>query len=151
MPDIILNDALGRIAELIQDGGDVIIVPLSAAEADATMKDGYGAGNPTTLADFLAAAGNTEQATSWTRLVVLNALLTVTIDDAADTVRVEIPDQTFVGPTAGNDTTDIAICLDGAGDSTREVLSIHDFIVTADGNDVNADFNPATGFWRSGS
>ena len=61
MADIVLNDSLGRIAEIIQDGADMQFVPLSASDADATMKDGYGAGNPTLLSDFLGAAGNTEQ------------------------------------------------------------------------------------------
>lgn len=150
MGNIVLNDSLGRIAELIQDGGDIIIVPLSAAEADATMKDGYGAGNPTMLSDFLGAAGNTERTTGgWNRKTVTNASLTVTIDDTGDSVRVEVPDQTWTSVAASNDTTDIVICLDAAGDSTREVLTVHDFAVTTDGNDVTADFNPSTGFWSS--
>ena len=74
MADIVLNDSLGRIAEIIQDGGDIILIPLSASDADATMKDGYGAGNPTFLSDFLAAAGNTDQtAVRWVRQVLLHA------------------------------------------------------------------------------
>lgn len=149
MADIVLNDSLGRIAEIIQDGGDIILIPLSASDADATMKDGYGAGNPTFLSDFLGAAGNTEQTTTWSRKVVLNAALTITIDDTADSVRVEIPDQTWTAPTAGNNTTKLVPCLDGASDAAREVLTVHDFAVTADGNDVTADFNAATGFWSS--
>lgn len=149
MADIVLNDSLGRIAEIIQDGGDIILIPLSASDADATMKDGYGAGNPTFLSDFLAAAGNTEQTTTWSRKVILNAALTVTIDDTADSVRVEATDQTWTAPTAGNNTTKLVICLDGASDAAREVLTVHDFAVTADGNDVTADFTPATGFWGS--
>jgi hypothetical protein len=80
---------------------------------------------------------------------VTNASLTITIDDTADSVRVEVPDQTWTGPTAPNDVTDLVICLDGASDAAREVLTVHDFVVTADGNDVTADFNPATGFWSS--
>ncbi len=150
MADIVLNDSLGRIAEIVQDGGDIILIPLSASDADATMKDGYGGGNPTFLSDFLAAAGNTEQtAGGWVRKVILNAALTITIDDTANSVRVEAPDQTFTGPTAGNNTTKLVICLDGASDAAREVLTVHDFAVTADGNDVLADFTPATGFWSS--
>jgi len=149
MADIVLNDSLGRIAEIIADGGDAILIPLSASDADATMKDGYGAGNPTFLSDFLGAAGNTEQTTTWSRKVILNAALTITIDDTADSVRVEATDQTWTAPTAGNNTTKLVICLDGASDAAREVLTVHNFAVTADGNDVTADFTPATGFWSS--
>ncbi len=150
MANIVLNDSLGRIAEIIADGADLILIPLSASDADATMKDGYGAGNPTLLSDFLAAAGNTEQtAGGWGRKVILNAALTIVIDDTADTVRVQVPDQTYVGPTAANNTTKLVPCVDGANDGVREVLTSHDFAVTADGNDVVADFDPATGFWRS--
>jgi len=149
MGNIVLNDSLGRIAEIVQDGGDIIFVPMSAVDIDATIKDGYGAGNPTFLSDFLAAAGNTEQTTSWSRKVVLNAALTITIDDTANSVRVEVPDQIWVGPTAGNNTVKLIPCLDGASDAAREVLTAHDFAVTADGNDVTGDFNPAVGFWGS--
>jgi len=151
MANIVLNDSLGRIAELFQDGEDIHIALLSAKDSDALLKDGYGAGNPTFLDDLLLAAGNTDQVTGgWTRKDILNASVTITIDDTADSVRVEFPDQTWTGPTGGNDTVSLIVCTDGAStDATREVLTVHDFAVTADGNDVTADVVPANGFWSS--
>lgn len=147
MGNIVTNDALGRIAEKMADGGDIILIPLSASDTDALMKDGYA--TPSFLDDFLGDAANTEQTTTWSRKAIANASVVITIDDSTDQVRVELPDQVFSGPTAGNDTVSMAICLDGASDAVREVLTVHDFAVTADGNDVTADFNPATGFWNT--
>lgn len=146
MADIVLNDALGRIAEKVADGVNIQIVPLSAADTDATIKD---AGPD--LATVLGLGGTTEQtAGGWTRKAVANGSLTLTVDDTGDSVRVEIPDQTWTGPTAGNDTVALLVAEDNGGaDSGDAVLTKHDFAVTADGNDVTADFNPATGFWSS--
>lgn len=148
MANIVLNDAKGAIAELIRDGGDLIIVPLSAGDTDANLRDGYGT-SPTTLDNFLAAAPNEQTAGGWSRKTVANGSVTLTVDDAADLIKVIIPDQTWTGPTAGNNTTDLAICLDGASDAARRVLTVHDFVVTADGNDVTADFHVTNGFWQS--
>lgn len=151
MADIVLNDALGRIAEKVDDGADIILVPLSASDSDAVMKDGYGGGAPPTFLDqFLGAAGNTERTTGgWSRKTISNASLTVTIDDSADDVDVQIPDQTWTAVAASNDVVKLVVCQDGASDAVREVLTVHDFAVTTDGNDVVADFNATTGFWRS--
>jgi hypothetical protein len=151
MADIVLNDSLGRIAEIIQDGADLEFVVLSAVDADGTVKDGYGAGNPTLLSDFLGAAGNTEQTGSnWTRYAVANASVTLTIDDTADSVRISVADKTWTAIASTFNAVAIVMCLDGGGaDTTLEVLTKHDFAVTADGNDVIADINPANGVWSS--
>lgn len=143
MADIVLNDALGAIAEKVKDGVDLQIIPLSAADTDGTIKD---AGPD--LATVLGLAGTTEQTTSWTRKVVANGSVTLTVDDAGDQVTVTVPDQTWVGPTTGNDVVAILIAEDNGGaDSGDHVLTKHDFAVTADGNDVTADFG--TSFWSS--
>lgn len=145
MADIVLNDALGRIAEKVADGADLIIVPLSAADVDGTVKD---AGPD--LATVLGLAGTTEQTGStWVRKTILNAAITLTVDDASDLVKVIIPDQTWTAPLAGNDTTDLLVCEDGASDAARPVLTMHDFIVGTDGNDVTADFSATNGFWKA--
>jgi hypothetical protein len=144
MGDFVLNDALGRIAEKVADGADLIIIPLSAMDADATVKD---AGPD--LSTVLGLAGTTEQTTTWSRKVITNGTITLTVDDSSDLVKVIVPDQTWTGPTAGNNVTDILVCEDGASDAVRPVLSAHDFAVTADGNDVTADFHATNGFWQS--
>ena len=147
MANIVLNDALGRIAEKVADGGDIQIVPLSAQDTDATLKDT----TPNDLATVLGLAGTTEQtAGGWTRKAVANASLTLTVDNASDLVKVLIPDQTWTGPTAPNDVVALLVAEDNGGvDSADAVLTKHDFAVTADGNDVTADFDGTNGFWQS--
>ena len=148
MGDIALNDAKGTIAEKIRDGADLIMIPLSAVDTDANIQDAYAGGS--FLDDVLGDAANTERTTGgWSRKVVLNAALTVTVDDTANTVRVEVPDQVYTSVTAGNDVVAMLIVEDAATDALRQVLTKHDFAVTTDGNDITADFTPATGFWNS--
>lgn len=145
MANIVFNDGLGRTAEKVADGADLIIIPLSAADTDATLKD---AGPD--LATVLGLGGTTEQTSGgWSRLTVTNASLTLTVDDSGDRVLVIIPDQSWAGPTAPNDVVALLICEDGASDAARNVLTKHDFAVTADGNQVNADFDDTNGFWQS--
>ena len=149
MADIVLNDALGRLAEKLDDGADLIVIPLSADDIDATIKDGY-AGN-STLTNFLGAAGNTEQTGStWARKVHLNAAITVTIDDSGDKVVVLLDaDDTWTAVAGSNDTVSLIICEDAASDPIRFVLTKHDFVVVTDGNDVTADYHATNGIWQS--
>lgn len=144
-----LNDMKGRLAEIVDDGGDLIVVPLSAADADATFEDGYA---DAFLSTVLGAAGNTEQTTGgWTRKVHLNANITITIDDTNDLARVILDnDDTWTGPTGGNDVVALLICEDGASDAARRVIGKWDFAVTADGNDVDANYDQTNGIWTAG-
>lgn len=144
MADIVLNEALGRAVELLKPvdgsaGPGVVLVPLSAAEADGTIKD-YGTID---LATVLGIAGNTEQTSgNWNRKTITDGNVTVTVDTANDDVDIDVPDQSWdPGPTAGNDTVALLVCTDGASDSDRYVLGKLDFAVTADGNVVNAQIN----------
>ncbi len=151
MGDFVVNHSLGRVAEIIDDGADVILVLLSALDADATVKDG----NPdNTLgggSGILDLGGTTEQLGSgWSpRKVISNGSITVTVDDSGDLVKVLLPDQTYTAVATSNDTTDMFVCEDGATDTLRNVLTSHDFAVTTDGNDVTADFHVTNGFWQS--
>jgi hypothetical protein len=143
-----LNDEKGRLAEVIDDGADLIMVPMSACDADATIRDGYAGGHD--LATVLGEAGNTEQTGStWARKVIANASVTVTIDDANDKVIVIIPDQTWLAVAASNDTVALLICVDGASDAARRVIGRWDFAVTTDGNDVTADADATNGIWQA--
>ncbi len=149
MADIALNDYKGRLAQAIADGGDLIIVPMSADDIDATFQDGY--------ADFfldtvLLIAGNTEITTNnWSRKVHLNAVITSTVDDSADLMRIILDaDSTWSNITTGGDTVSLLICIDGASDAVREVIGKWEFVVTADGNDVTANFDQVNGIWTAG-
>lgn len=149
MADIVLNDAKGRIAEKIADGVDLQVVPLSAVDTDTNLEDAYGGGAD--LASVLGDAANTEQTGStWSRKTISNASITLTVDDSGDLVKAIIPDQTWTGPAASNDVVALLVCEDNGGaDSGDLVLTKHDFSVTADGNDVTADFDGTDGFWQS--
>ena len=148
MADTALNDFKGRLAEVIADGADLIVIPMSADDADGTFEDGY--------ADFfldtvLGAAGNTEQTGStWSRKVHLNANITSTVDDTNDLMRIILDnDDTHTAPLAGNNTVSLLICVDGANDAAREVIGKWEFIVTTDGNDVTANYDQVNGIWTA--
>ena len=148
MVDTALNDFKGRLAEVIADGADLIVVPMSADDPDGTFEDGYADFFLTTV---LAAAGNTEQTGStWTRKVHLNAAITQTIDDTNDLARVILDvDDTHTAVLAGNDTVSLLICVDGASDAVREVIGKWEFVVTTDGNDVTANYDQTNGIWTA--
>lgn len=146
MANIVLNDALGTFARYLDDGANVILVPLSAWEGDSTGKDR----SPNDLATVLGQAGTTEQTGStWARKSIANGSVTVTRDDTADLVKVLLPDQTWSSVAASNDTVALLVCIDGASDSVRDVILKLDFAVTTDGNDVTADFDATNGVWQS--
>jgi hypothetical protein len=151
MADTALTDAKGRLAyQMAAAGGndDLIIVPLSAVDIDATFEDGY--------ADFfldtvLGAAGNTEETGGgWSRKVHTNAVITDQADDTANLWRVILDaDDTWGSVTGGFDVVALLICIDGASDAVREVIGKWDFAVTTDGNDVTANYDQVNGIWTA--
>lgn len=148
MANTALNDMKGRLAEIVADGADLIVIPMSAVDPDSTFRDGYA---DAFLSTVLGAAGNTEQTGStWSRKVHTNANITLTVDDTADLVRVILDnDDTWTAVLTGNDTVALLICEDGATDSVRRVIGKWDFVVTTDGNDVTADYHQTNGIWTA--
>lgn len=148
MANTALNDMKGRLAEIISDGGDLIVVPLSAVDADGTFQDGYA---DSFLATVLGAAGNTELTTgNWTRKVHTNANITLTVDDTNNLVRVILDnDDTWTAVATSNNSVALLICEDGASDAVRRVIGKWDFAVTTDGNDVNANYDQTNGIWTA--
>ena len=60
-------------------------------------------------------------------------------NDGANRYDIQVPQVTWTGPAASNDTTGLLICYDNTGADADGVLmpiSHHDFVVVADGNDV---------------
>ncbi|MCR9260769.1 MAG: hypothetical protein NXH95_13665 [Pseudomonadaceae bacterium] len=155
MADQIPNIALGRAVELYRrvDENDpanavLLVVMIVTTATDATLKD------LDTLAAILA-DGNTAEATNtnYARKVLTDSdLVAFAPDDANDRADLDIPDQTFVAPAAGDDWTDMLICYDpdstGGDDSTVVPLSQHDFEVSPDGSDITAQIASA-GFYRA--
>lgn len=139
MADGMFNIARGRSQQLLGSGlgaNDIEIVLLKAAEADDTLN------NYDDLSTLLGAAGNTEaDFTNYARKSVVNASITVTVDDANNRLTVDIADQTWA--TAGNGTNNslvkLIVCIVlGAGDANRLPFTHHDFVVTTDGSDLTA-------------
>ncbi len=143
----LLNDMKGRLQEIIGDGGDLIVVPLSAADADGTFEDGYA---DEFLDTVLLAAGNTEVTTGgWSRKVHTNANITLTVDDTANLMRAILDaDNSWTGVTVN--AVALLICEDGASDAVRRVIGKWDFSVTQDGSDVTANYDQTLGIHTAG-
>jgi hypothetical protein len=143
--NVIANSQRGSLVEHMADGEDLIVVLLQLAQADDALRD-YD-----DLAALLANAGNTEATfTGYTREVVLNANVTVTIDDTANEATADFAD--IVWSPAGNGTNNtlakLLVCIDGVNDAARFPVTLHDFVTTTDGNDLTAVVDSA-GFYAS--
>ncbi len=148
MGDKALTDMKGRLAEIVNDGADLQVIPMSAIDADATFEDGYANATITTV---LAAAGNTEQTGStWVRFTHLNAAITSSADDTANLWRVILDaDNDWLAVLAGNDTVSILVAEVGGGDGVDRVIGSWAFVVTTDGNDVKANYDQTLGIWTA--
>jgi len=136
---------MGAAVEKFRDSAAKgIFLLLTATEADATVRD------HNELNALLGAAGNTEAtATNYARKTGLTG--TITVDDTNNRVDLDIPDQTWssLGNGTNNTTTDLIIAYEeSAADTGRIPLTLHDFVITTDGNDVIAQVNSA-GFFRA--
>lgn len=144
MANFVFNIAKGRIVEFYNraENNDptnsaLILVPLSASGTEAQGQD------LDTLAAVEADANFAEQtAGGWVRKTLESAQL-ASLPSANDTDNrydIQVPSVTWTGPTAGNNTTGLLVCYDpdttAGTDSNIIPLTHHDFVVTADGNDV---------------
>ena len=150
MADTALTDAKGRFAYHVAAAGgneNIIVVPLSAKDADGTFEDGYA----DFFLDTVLAGGAVERTTGgWSRKVHTNANITDQADDSADLWRVILDvDDTWSAVTAANDVVALLICVDGASDAVRIVIGQWDFAVTTDGNDVTANYDQTNGIWTA--
>lgn len=142
MANYLLNQAKGRLVELMNrvDQNDpansaIILVPLSASETEANAQD------TDDLTAFLATAANEQAAGGWVRKTLTDVdIAAIAVDDVNNRFPATLPSVTWTGPTAGSNTTGLAICYDadttGGTDANTIVLAHCDFAVTADGNDV---------------
>lgn len=142
MANYVQNIAKGRVAELMNrvDTNDpansaIILVPLSAQGSEAEAQD-YD-----NLSTYLGGTSNEQTGGGWVRKTLTDANVTFPApNDTDNRYDIALPSVTWTAPTAGSDTTGLAVCYDPdttAGDDTNIiVLSSHTFVVTADGNDV---------------
>lgn len=134
MADFVFNIAKGRVAELakLAAAADALLaIPLEAAgiETDAVLRD------KDTFADVVSGATN-EQTTLGRKTLTG---VTVTTDDATDTVKVDCDDWTWTA-AAGSDIAAVVICYDadtGAGtDADLVPLVKLDLAYTPSGADL---------------
>ena len=141
MANIVLNQALGRIASLAalpaaNDGLVLIALEASGLETDAVLRD------KDTFADVVA--GTTNEQTTVGRKPLTG--VTVTVDDTNDRVAIDADNVTWTAPT-GNAIGAVVICYDPdtttGTDADLIPLTKHDLLWTPDGLDFSltiADF-----------
>ncbi len=151
MADTALNDMKGYLAEIIDNGADLQVIPLSAVDADGTFQDGYATKFVAGGTGILDAAGNTEQSGStWVRKTHLSAAITQTVDDSANLLRIILDaDDLWSSVLASNDVVALLVAEVGGGDGVDRVIGKWDFAVTTDGNDVTANYDQTLGIWTA--
>lgn len=111
-----------------------ILVPLKVTDTAANRQD------DASLEAFLAALPD-EQTEGWSRKPLDDTLLSaIAVDNVNDRFAVTLPEVKWTAPTSGKNVVALALCYDSDSTSGTDanvlVLSVHDFAVTADGNDV---------------
>lgn len=137
------NIAKGRVAELQErvnsnDPGTscIVLVPLSTTTTAEEARD-YD-----NLSLFLGGTANEQAGGKWVRKVLTDTEMAgFEVVDAEDKMKCKLPEVKWTeAPEAGSNTQGLAVCYDpkaGEGEDTEIiVLTVHDFVVTADGNEV---------------
>ena len=116
-----------------------IIVLLQASQADDDLN------NYANLSLLLANAGNTEATfTNYSRISIDDTELTAAIDNATNTVKLDMPDKIWgsAGGATNNTLTTLLVCYDSdtaAGDDTNIVpVYAYDFVATTNGENLEA-------------
>lgn len=153
MADIVFNIAKGRVAAYAQNvednspaGCELVLIAYNSSATDDAM------GDADTIT-ALEAVANCDEVTNvgYSRIDIVAAGITITVDDTNNRVDVDIADQTFSSISAGDAWTDLVVAYDPTGSSADTALiplTKHDFAVTPDGNDIVAQVN-ASGFFRA--
>lgn len=146
MADYTTNIAKGRVVELYNRvkanepaNSALILVPLKAKGTESEAQD-YD-----TLTELLAGTADEQTEGGWVRKTLTDAQLAAlpAPNDTGNKYEVLLPAVTWTTPEAGKNTTGLAVCYDadttGGTDSNIIPLTVHDFVVTADGNNVTLD------------
>lgn len=144
MANFCFNIGKGRAVELYNraESNDptssaLILVPLSASGSEAQGQD------LATLAAVEADANFAEQTGGgWVRKVLESVQLAAfpSPNNTDNRYDIQVPSVTWTAPSAASNTTGLLVCYDsdttGGADSAIIPITHHDFVVTADGNDV---------------
>lgn len=141
MANYCVNIGKGRAVELQNrvksnepTNSAIILVPLKVTDTEANRQD------DATLEAFLASTPD-EQTEGWSRKALTDTeLAAIAVDNANNRFALVLPEVKWTAPTSGKNVVALAVCYDsdttGGTDANIFVLSVHDFAVTADGNDV---------------
>jgi hypothetical protein len=151
MADFVFNIAKGRVAEYCNRvkqndpaTARLVIIPLEAAglETQAQLEDSD------SITQVLDGTTN-EQTTMGRKFLTDSDAITLTEQEAGNTMDVDIPDITWAA-AAGNAIGALVIGYDpnSSADSAIIPLTHHTFAVTPDNSDVVAQIN-AAGFFRA--
>ena len=142
MSDFVFNAAKGRVIEKCSDDPTRVgVLLLKASEPDGTMRLRQ------TITDLLTA--NTEA--NFTNYSRKTLTATITEDDSTNRVSVDIPDLSWsvAGGNTDNSLVKLVIYYDESGtDATRIPLTAHDFKITTNGTNLQAQVATA-GFYRA--
>lgn len=157
MADLVCNIAKGRAGEFFNrvqtndptNSEIVFLAVVAGSTTDATWLDAD------TLAAMLPGSGGAAEATNsgYARKHLTDADLSAfTPDDATDTFKFDVPDQTWTAVASGDVWTD---CISGydsdnttGTDSNIIPMTVHDFAVTPDGSDITAQIH-ADGLYKA--
>lgn len=136
------NIAKGRVVELFNRvdqnepaGSIIVLVPLSTT---TTVEEARDYAN---LETFLGGTANEQTLGGWARKLLTDSdIAAIAVDNANDRFPASLPEQKWTTPEAGKNTQGLAVCYDPKAAEGVEteiiVCTVHDFAVTADGNDV---------------
>lgn len=142
MANFVFNNAKGKFREWVKNvdsntpaDAKILLVPLSVGDSEANLQD---------VDDLATLIGGTPNRAggSWGDKTLTDTNFTSTDYDTNDTDNrgdASVPSVTWTTPTAGQDTVALVICYTEVAsptDSDWIPVSYHDFVVTADGNDV---------------
>jgi uncharacterized protein YfiM (DUF2279 family) len=153
--DVVCNIAKGRVAELYNrvDTADpansaliILVLATSGLEADSVLRDAA------TVSAMLSGTTNEVTNTNYARKTITGATLAAfAADNVNDRVDLAIAAQTWTAVAAGDGWSRVVVAYDpdttGGTDTTLVPLTVHDFGITPDGSNIQAD--GSAGFYRA--
>jgi len=153
MANLVFNTALGAVKEMVnnveQNSPAAAVLRLHAWVITATDDN---VNNQDTIAQLQALALSAEVTNAGYANILMDEVdITITVDDTANDVDLDLTDQTYSAIVTGDNWTDLTISYDASGsdtDANTLLLTLHDFVVTPNGGDITAQF-AAAGFYKA--
>ena len=153
MANLVFNTALGAVKEMVanveNNSPAAAVLRLHAWVITAADDD---VNNQDDIAALQALASSAEVTNSGYANIVMDEVdITITVDNTANDVDLDLSDQVFTSIVAGDNWTDITISYDADGtdtDANTLLLTLHDFVVNPNGGNITAQF-AAAGFYKA--